>query len=36
MRKTFVEEITKHVRINKNIIVVVGDLGYNVWDDFRK
>ena len=36
MRKTFVQEITKHARLNKDIIVVVGDLGFNVWDEFRK
>lgn len=35
MRKTFAEELHKQMKINKNIWVVTGDLGYKMFDSIR-
>nr|MBI5456056.1 hypothetical protein [Candidatus Levybacteria bacterium] len=36
MRAFFAEYIHKQMKINKNIYVVVNDLGYKMWDKIRK
>lgn len=36
MRPYFAECIHKHMKKNKNIYVVVNDLGYKMWDKIRK
>lgn len=36
MRRTFADEIYKHMQTNKDIWLVVGDLGYRVWDKHRE
>ena len=36
MRRTFADEIYKHMQSNKDIWIVVGDLGYKVWDQHFK
>lgn len=36
MRRTFAEEIHKHMATNKEIWVVVGDLGYGMWDKVKQ
>ena len=36
MRRTFAAEIHRHMQINKDIWVIVGDLGYGVWDKVRE
>lgn len=35
MRKTFVDYITKEATKNKDLWVLVGGVGYGVWDDYR-
>lgn len=35
MRKRFAEEIYRHMQTNKDIWVIVGDLGYGIWDKVR-
>lgn len=35
MRRTFADELLKHARLNPDIVVVTGDLGYKVWDQLR-
>lgn len=35
MRRTFAKELVKYAKRDKNIILVVGDLGYGMWDEFR-
>lgn len=36
MRAQFAKSIHKHMKKNKNIYVVVNDLGYKMWDDVRR
>ena len=36
MRKRFGEVISKLADENKNLIIIVGDIGYRVFDDFRE
>ena len=36
MRKTFVSEVQKQMRVNPKIVILLGDLGFAVWDDVRK
>lgn len=36
MRDTFIEILTKEAAINKKIILMVGDLGYSVIEDFQQ
>lgn len=36
MRRTFAVEIHRQMQINPNIWVIVGDLGYGVWDKVRE
>ena|SRR3990167_1506643 len=35
MRKVFADEIHKQMKDNKNIWVLVGDMGYKMWDKVR-
>ena len=35
MRNAFVEEITKISKKNKKIVILVGDIGYKLYDDFK-
>lgn len=35
MRRTFAEELYKHMEVNKDIWLVTGDLGYGMWDKIR-
>jgi transketolase len=35
MRKEFADELLKHAKENKNIILLTGDLGFGLWDSFR-
>ncbi len=35
MRASFAREIHKHMKTNKNIWVLVNDLGYKMWDQIR-
>lgn len=32
MRRVFADELLKHMQKNQNIFLLVGDLGYKVWD----
>lgn len=36
MRRTFADELLIHARKDKNIVLITMDLGYMLWDDFRK
>lgn len=36
MRKQFAQLLLDHAREDKDIILVTGDLGYGMWDQFRK
>ena len=36
MRNLFIEELIKEARKNKNIILIVGDLGFNIVEPFKK
>jgi len=36
LRKTFWKEILEIAKTNKDVIVLVGDLGYSFFDEFRK
>ena len=36
MRKTFIKKLSELAEINKNIILLTGDLGYGVFDEFEK
>lgn len=36
MRGLFAGEIYKQIKVNKNIFVVVGDVGYMVWDEVKR
>lgn len=36
MRNTFINELTKHTEIRKNIYLVVGDLGFSVIENFQE
>lgn len=36
MRNLFIEQLVKHARKNKKIVLVVGDLGFNVVEPFKK
>ncbi len=36
MRTAFIKELEKQAEENKNIVVLVGDLGFSVFDNFRK
>ncbi len=36
MRACFAESIHTHMKTNKNIYVVVNDLGYKMWDNVRR
>ena len=36
MRNAFVEEITKIAKKNKKIVLLVGDIGYKLFDNFQK
>ena len=36
MRNTFVKEITNIAKKNKKIVLLAGDIGYKLFDDFRK
>ena len=36
MRNTFIKELVKHARVNKNIVLIVGDLGYSVVEPFAE
>lgn len=36
MRKTFANELLAHAKNNKDIVLITMDLGYMLWDDFRK
>lgn len=35
MRRTFANELYKEMTLNPNIILLVGDLGYKMWDKVR-
>ncbi len=35
MRNTFIDYLTEHAKENKNIFLIVGDVGYNVIDKFK-
>jgi len=35
LRSAFTDELNKHMKINKDIVVVVNDLGYKMWDKIR-
>lgn len=35
-RRRFADEVYKQMKTNKNIYVLVGDLGYRVWDQVRE
>ena len=36
MRNTFIKSLTKHASKNKKIVLVVGDLGFSVVEEFKK
>ena len=36
MRRTFGKVISKLAKKDKKIILIVGDIGYGIFDDFRK
>lgn len=36
MRKTFATELVKQAKQNPDIMLLTGDLGYGMWDQFRK
>ena len=36
MRNTFIKHLTEQAAINKNIVLIVGDLGYSVVENFQK
>jgi len=36
MRKTFANLILEETKINPNIVVLTGDLGYKVWDEYKE
>ena len=36
MRDTFVKEITKAAEKNKKIVILAGDIGYKLFDNFIK
>jgi len=36
VRNTFIKELVKHARINDNIVLIVGDLGYSVVEPFAE
>ncbi|MBT3394997.1 1-deoxy-D-xylulose-5-phosphate synthase [archaeon] len=36
MRNTFIKELEKQAETNEDIVVLVGDLGFSVFDNFRK
>jgi transketolase len=36
MRKTFANLLLEETKNNSNIITITGDLGYKLWDDYRK
>ena len=36
MRNLFINELVKQARKNKKIVLLVGDLGYNVIEPFKK
>ena len=36
MRNLFISELVKQARKNKKIVLLVGDLGYNVVEPFKK
>ena len=36
MRNKFIEILTKEAKINNKIVLIIGDLGYNVVEDFQK
>jgi transketolase len=35
MRNTFIETLTSKAKLNKKIVLIIGDLGYNVVEKFR-
>jgi len=35
MRRTFADELLKHAKKDKDIILITFDLGYKMWDEFR-
>lgn len=35
MRRTFADELLKQMKINDNIYLLTGDLGYKMWDEIR-
>lgn len=36
MRKTFAEQLLKLAKKNKDIYLITADLGYGMWDEFKK
>ncbi len=36
MRDTFIEELTKIARNDPNVLLLTGDLGFGVFENFRK
>lgn len=36
MRRSFADELLKHARENRDIILLTGDLGYGMWDEFAQ
>ena len=36
MRNTFVKTLYEEAKINENIVLITGDLGFQLFDDFQK